>query len=184
VVVPIAACAVVYLLLGTLFVTAWRRQPKKPENGVLIQHQLGLVGGAIMLFFGLPLVVTVIAVDRPPHPEQGYLPVLTLYALFVITGAPWIWETVRFGVAAGPDGIEHHSPWRGKRFFPWATVDRLSYAFGGWFTIKDADGRSARIVAIAFGMNEFLALCEQHLPLSALVPAKAGYKQIGRNFPG
>jgi hypothetical protein len=91
---------------------------------------------------------------------------------------------LRFRLTASPEGLDCQSPWRKGRFIAWDNVQSVSYSrINSWFIIRATDGWKFRIHFFVAGLQHFLDMCEEYLPIEALRGAKAGYERMGREFP-
>jgi hypothetical protein len=172
--------------LGLLLWVAQRGRPAAdPETGrLLFRHSILFRGFALFAAFGIPLGITVLLLFNPPKKQSEVWAVLGLYVGFAVLSAPLLWESLRFALTVGPEGLDCRSPWRGRRFLPWEEVKEVSYSgMNSWFIIRATDGWKFRVSILVPGLSQFLARCEQHLPPEALEGAEAGYARVGRPFP-
>jgi hypothetical protein len=177
---------VVVTFLAVLMGAAQRGKPTAdPSTGLLVfRHNILLRGFALFTAFGIPIGITALVIAKPPKNQDDYLAIFGLYALFAALGGPLLWETMRFALVVGPDGLDGRSPWRGRNFFRWEEVEQVSYnPLLGWFVIRGAGGRKIRVSALVTGLNAFLEACEKRLPPDKLRRAKGGYNVLGRPFP-
>src|SRR3954447_12285365 len=72
----------------------------------------GFLGPVLSLFFAL------IAIGEPPR-DQDLITFLAVKGAFGVVGGLAYWETIRFGFAVTPTGLDVVSPWRGRWFIPW-----------------------------------------------------------------
>lgn len=183
--------AIVSLLLvvfmGILMGAAQHGKPTvEPGTGFLgFRHHLLLRSFSLLMAFGIPIGITILVFIKPPTNQRDYIAIFGLYALFAVLTVPLLWESMRFSLVVGPEGLDCRSPWRARQFYRWEEVEKLSYNFLlGLFVIHAVGGRKFRVLVLVPGLNAFLEACERRLSPDKLKRAKAGYDQLGRAFPG
>jgi hypothetical protein len=124
----IASTVGVALAMAVMIAAARRGRPVvDPTTGLLLfRHGLLLRGFSIFAAFGIPIAITALVIASPPKPHE-YGAVIFLYALFAGLSVPLLWESLRFAVIVGPDGIDGRSPWRGQVFMGWEDIEEVSY---------------------------------------------------------
>lgn len=178
--------AVVCLLLGGLMTAARRGLPlaDSTTGNLIFRYSMPFRWIAAILGFGMPILVTLMYLSRPPVTESDTRAFLDLYLLSAATSFPLVWETARMQVTARADGLESVSAWLGRKFIRWEDISEVSFSSAMyWFTVRAIDGRSFRVSFFVAGIASFLELCEQHLSAEKLEKAKSGYGVAGRTFP-
>jgi hypothetical protein len=186
-----SAITTVFLLVffGMLMRAAQQGQPTaETMPGFLVfRHHILLRGFFVFATFGIPLGLTTLVVAFPPKNQGEYDAIVGLYALSTVLSvlsAVCLWETTRFALVVGPDGLDCRSPWWGRQFIRWNEVDQVAHnPLLGWFVIRAGDGRKFRVSSLVTGLNALLEVCEERLPAKKLTPAKSGYTQLRRPFP-
>jgi hypothetical protein len=174
-------------VIGTLGLLFWVARSGQPEIDVdaqtlVFRHSAWFRGFSLIATFVFPIGFTIVLLFSP-KPEDP-LSILVMNASFGLLGGVLLWESFRFRLAVSADGLDCHSPWRGRRFLAWAEVEDVSYSLiNMWFIIRANDGRKFRVHLFVCGLNSFLEKCEDHLPFRRLENAKSGYDQVGRAFP-
>jgi len=182
---PVIVSVVVSILMGVLLFAAQSGSaPAKSESGLLVfRHSAVFRRLTYLLAIGVTGLIAVGVVLKPPKPSE-YGIVLGVFGMFFLLIAPMIWEATRFSIAAGPEGLDCRSPWRGRQFFQWGEVKKISYSgLMGWFVIRAERGGSFRVSLLVPALNSFFEACERELPPEKLAPAKAGYALLGRKLP-
>ena len=178
--------AVVCLLLGGLMTAARRGLPlaDSATGNLIFRYSMPFRWIAAILGFGMPILVTLMLISRPPATEGDTRAFFDLYLLSVAISFPLVWESARMHVTARADGLESVSAWLGRKFIRWEDISEVSFSPAMyWFTVRANDGRSFRVSFFIAGISSFLELCEQHLPSAKLEKATSGYGVAGRTFP-
>jgi hypothetical protein len=91
---------------------------------------------------------------------------------------PWltlwpVWETTR-SLVVSPAGLDCRSPWKARRFLPWADVRKVtspqsstSLPTTGFYVIHAADGWRFFVSGEVQGFQEFSNYCTRHSPPGA-----------------
>jgi hypothetical protein len=133
------------------------------------------VGRLVGLFLGPTLytLMTIFPSRRFLEAEEDSSAFLFLCAIL-----PWCalwagWETTRTLVVSAA-GLDCRSPWKARRFLPWADVRKLtspqrstSLPTTGFFVIQAADGWKFFVSGEVQGFQQFLNACARHLPPAA-----------------
>jgi hypothetical protein len=176
----------VFTFLGLLTWAACLGRPRAaPATDTLVlRHSLWLRGFALFSGFGIPLGITVLVFVFPPKDTGDLGAILGVFCLFAFLSAPLLWESLRYALVVSPDGLACYSPWRGRAFVAWEEVVEVTYSQGnGWFVVHADDGYRFRVPVLVPGVTRFLAECERHLSLPALMKAAQGYRALRRPLP-
>jgi hypothetical protein len=151
---------------------------------LLFRHHLVLRAFALVAAFGIPIALTALVISNPPKNQNDYVAITCLYLLFAGLSAPLLWETTRYALLVGPEGLDCRSPWRGRQFFRWDEVEKVSFStVASWFVLHATGGRKFRVPMYISGVRAFLEQCEQRLSPSQLAEAEPGYRVVNRPFP-
>lgn len=185
---PYASAAIVggvIIALGLLLAAARRGAPAATADGGLVfRHSAVFRWLALAMAVIPPAGVTALLFVVPIKDAGDVWAIVGLYGLCLVLGFPLLWETQRYALVVTPEGLDCHSPWRGRFYIAWADVERLSYSgVNSWFVIHAATGQRFRVSVFVAGVGDFLAECERHLPPARLFQALPGYRFIGRAFP-
>ena len=171
--------------LGLLALVAQRGRPRVDSRAgtFLFRHSVLLRGFSMLMTFGVQLLVTVLAIFKPPQNLSDVFVILGIISAFAALGTPLLWESTRFALIVSPQGLDCRSPWRRGRFISWNEVKEVSYSnFGSCFVIRSRDAWKFQVPLFMAGLSVFLEHCEQQLPPGALAKAKQGYFHVGRPF--
>jgi hypothetical protein len=185
----VVAAIIIVTVTGFLGLLVWAAQRGKPaidpETGDMIFRHSGIFRWfTIVTAFGIPLGITILLLFNPPKNDGEIYAVFGLYVGFALLTLPLLWEAVRFMLVLSSEGITCQSPWRGTRFIPWQDIEEITFqSTNSMFIIHAEDGYVFRLLTLIPGLSQFLAKCEQHLPITALNPARDGYARLQRPFP-
>lgn len=180
---------VVVLGLGfvwLLFSVARSVPPARVEgDAVTFRHGRLLQAFAVVALFGAELGLGLWALFYPPRSNATLLPIVVTAVALGLAGFLLVWEAFRFQLVSTPTALDCRSPWRGRFQRSWAQVTALEYsAANAWFVLKFQDGSAFHLSRLVPGVTKFLELCEQHLKPEAMTKAAAGYRRLGRKWPG
>jgi hypothetical protein len=185
----VVTAIIIVTVTGFLGLLVWAAERGKPTidpttGDMIFRHSAVFRWFTIVMAFGVPLAITILLLFKPPQNEREVYAVFGLYVGFALLTLPLLWEAVRFMLVLSSEGITCKSPWRGTRFIPWQDVEEITFhGTNSMFMIHAQDGYRFRVVTFVPGLTQFLAKCEQHLPITALNPARDGYARLQRPFP-
>jgi hypothetical protein len=172
-------------VLAQLNWAAMRARPRSdPRRGIVAFRSVAaLRWGASLVGVGFSSFLGLMLYRDPPRDFTDWCGVVTAFLLagFIFGLA---WDAIGFGLVVTPQGLDCHSPWRGRRFVEWDEVSALTYFKAGpYFVIHTHGGYRFRVPMLVGGLGQFLECMEQHLDAAALDGAKAGYECVKRPFP-
>jgi hypothetical protein len=172
-------------VLAQLHWAAARARPRSdPRRGIVAFRSVAaLRWGVPLVAVGFSSFIGLALYHDPPRDFTDWCGVIT--AVLMAGGIfAWAWDAIGFGLVITPQGLDCHSPWRGRRFVEWEEVTALTYFKGGpYFVIHTHGGYRFRVHLHVGGLGQFLKCMEQHLDAAALNGAKAGYEWVKRPFP-
>src|SRR4051812_408729 len=75
-------------------------------NFLLFRYSIFFRGFSLFAAFGIPIGITALVIAEPPTKQEDYVAMLSLYAMFGAISAPLLWESMRFAVVVGPEGLD------------------------------------------------------------------------------
>ncbi len=163
---------------------AGRPTPTDDGKALSFRHTGLFRGFALISLIVLPGGILLSDIFGETHPSDPWA-IPFICGLLLAIATPMCLEAFRYALIVSPEGLDCHSPWRGRFFIAWGDVSQLSYStINGWFVIKSKAGKSFRVHMFVSGLDEFLEQCERYLSLAALAKSKPGYDMVGRTFPG
>lgn len=174
------------LVMGLTFAVNHYKPVKLDATTGALVLRYGLIFRAIgyISLLGGPALVTLVAIAKPPNKAEDYWAILGILGIFCGLGAPLVWETTRFSLAASDQGLDCRSAWKKARYLTWPEIGSISYSvINSWFIIRSRDGWVIHINLFVPGLKQFLPLCEMHLKPQQLEGARMGYQALHRPFP-
>lgn len=168
-----------------LFAVARAAPPYRTEGTTItFRHGKLLRAFAVLAFFGAPMLLGLWIVLFPPRSDFTRLPIILAAAVLGIMGLLLIWEAFQFQLTISPQGLECHSPWKGRSTHSWEQLMAVAYSrWNAWFVLTFQGGRVFHVSSLIPGVGRFLEACEQHLKPEQMTGSEAGYRWLRRKRP-
>lgn len=140
-----------------------------------------LTGG---LAASIPGCITVMLFFLPPKNDGDLYAIFFIYTLFAALTLPLAWEVCLFAAILTDKGIDGRSPWRGRRFLPYAKLTRVTFSEQAQVFVIRGEGRWFCVPFWTARIGELLDRLERECPDLDTSGADVGYHRLGRTRPG